>query len=181
MAAGHDTSANVLSWCVYLMATKPEVQNKLRDETRELGQDSEITFERLDTLPYMNNFVKETLRVYANATTIHCQANVDETICGTFIPKGTTFGVVPHVSLMTPLIWGDDVDDFDPGRWDLLSEAAQSPYAFSTFSNSPRICLGRLFAMREIKIILVEMVRNYRFLEVDGPFTVENPSLTLRP
>lgn len=85
--------------------------------------------------------------------------------------------------MMNPLIWGEDVDVFDPDRWgDALPGAARSPYAFSTFSNGPRVCMGRSFALEEIKIILVEMLLGgYRFLRVDGPFTVENPSLTLRP
>ncbi|RYP18748.1 hypothetical protein DL765_003770 [Monosporascus sp. GIB2] len=182
MAAGHDTSANILSWSVYVMATKQDIQDKLREEMlRELGEAPEPTYDQIEALPYLDNFTRETLRVYASATTTHRQAVVDETICGIFIPKGTTFDVVPHVTLMNPLIWGDDVDEFDPTRWDRLSEEARSPYAFSTFSNGPRVCLGRSFAFREIKIIVVEMVRNYRFLAVEGPFTVENPSLTLRP
>ncbi|RYP27267.1 hypothetical protein DL768_011253 [Monosporascus sp. mg162] len=182
MAAGHDTSANILSWSLYILATKQDIQDKLREEMlRELGEVPEPTYAQIEALPYLDNFTRETLRVYASATTTHREAVGDETICGIFIPKGTTFDVVPHVTLMNPLIWGDDVDEFDPTRWDRLSEEARSPYAFSTFSNGPRVCLGRSFAFREIKIILVEMVRNYRFLAVEGPFTVENPSLTLRP
>ncbi|RYO87230.1 hypothetical protein DL766_009156 [Monosporascus sp. MC13-8B] len=182
MAAGHDTSANILSWSVYIMATKQDIQDKLREEMlRELGEAPEPAYDQIEALPYLDNFTRETLRVYASATTTHRQAVVDETICGIFIPKDTTFDIVPHVTLMNPLIWGDDVDEFDPTRWDRLSEEARSPYAFSTFSNGPRVCLGRSFAFREIKIIVVEMVRNYRFLAVEGPFTVENPSLTLRP
>lgn len=85
---------------------------------------------------------------------------------------------------MNPLIWGDDVDAFNPDRWQegALPESARSPYAFSTFSNGPRVCMGRSFAFEEMKIILVEMLlEGYHFLRVDGPFTVENPSLTLRP
>ncbi|RYP39457.1 hypothetical protein DL767_002191 [Monosporascus sp. MG133] len=182
MAAGHDTSANILSWSLYIMATKQDIQDKLREEMLlELGEAPEPAYAQIEALPYLDNFTRETLRVYTSATTMHRQAVVDETICGIFIPKGTTFDVVPHVTLMNPLIWGDGVDEFDPTRWDRLSEEARSPYAFSTFSNGPRVCLGRSFAFREIKIILVEMVRNYRFLAVEGPFTVENPSLTLRP
>ncbi|RYP91722.1 hypothetical protein DL770_002163 [Monosporascus sp. CRB-9-2] len=182
MAAGHETSANILSWSLYIMATKQGIQDKLREEMlRELGEAPEPTYAQIEALPYLDNFTRETLRVYASATTNHRQAVVDETICGIFIPKGTTFDIVPHVTLMNPLIWGDDVDEFDPTRWDRLSEEARSPYAFSTFSNGPRVCPGRSFAFREIKIILVEIVRNYKFLAVKGPFTIENPSLTLRP
>ncbi|KAK7751740.1 hypothetical protein SLS62_006225 [Diatrype stigma] len=190
MAAGHDTSANILSWAVYIMATKQDIQDKLREEMfRELGQGTtatDLSYAQIEALPYLDNFLRETLRVYASATTTHRQAEKDEKICGTFIPRGTTFDIVPHVTLMNPLIWGGDVDAFDPDRWreggNALPEAARSPYAFSTFSNGPRVCMGRSFAFQEMKIILVEMLlEGYRFLRVDGPFTVENPSLTLRP
>ena len=164
------------------MATKQDIQDKLREEMlRELGEAPEPTYAQIEALPYLDNFTRETLRVYASVSTTYRQAVIDETICRIPIPKGTMFDVVPHVTLMNPLIWGDDVDEFDPTRWDRLSEEARSPYVFSTFSNGPRVCLGRSFAFREIKIILVEIVRNYRFLAVEGPFTVENPSLTLRP
>lgn len=87
----------------------------------------------------------------------------------------------PSVTLFNPTIWGDDVDEIDPTRWDRLTGDQLSLYAFSPFSNGPRICIGRLFSMFETKIILVEIVRNYRFLSVDKPFKVENPSFTLRP
>lgn len=89
--------------------------------------------------------------------------------------------VCPSVTLSNPHIWGEDVDEVDPTRWGRLKGDQLNPYAFSPFSNGPRICIGRLFSMFEIKIILAEMVRNYRFLSVEKPFTVENPSFTLRP
>lgn len=85
------------------------------------------------------------------------------------------------MTLFNPHIWGDDVDEVDPTRWGRLKGDQLNPYAFSAFSNGPRIVIGRLFAMFEIKIILAEMVRSYRFLSVDKPFKVEVPSFTLRP
>lgn len=85
------------------------------------------------------------------------------------------------MTLFNSHIWGEDVDEVEPTRWERLKGDQQNPYAFSVFSNGPRICIGRLFAMFEIKIILAAMVRNYRFLSVEKPFKVENPSFTLRP
>lgn len=73
------------------------------------------------------------------------------------------------------------MDEVNPTRWDRLKGDQLNPYAYSPFSNGPRICIGRLFSMFEIKIILAEIVRNYRFLDVEKPFSVENPSFTLRP
>lgn len=91
--------------------------------------------------------------------------------------------ICPSVTLSNPSIWGKDVDEIDPTRWspERLKGDQLNPYAFSPFSNGPRICIGRLFAMVEIKLIMAEMVRNYRFVNVEKPFTVENPGFTLRP
>ncbi len=85
------------------------------------------------------------------------------------------------MTLLNPLIWGDDADKVDLGRWERLAGDQLSPYAFEAFSNGPRICVARSFAYLEIKTIIVEIIRNYRFLRVERPFTVENPSFTLRP
>lgn len=115
------------------------------------------------------------------ATTLHRQAEKDLTVDGIFIPKNTLFDLCPSMTMLNPNIWGDDADKVDPTRWDRLSGDATNPYAFEAFSNGPRICIGRTFAFLEIKLILIEMVRNYRFLSVEKTFTVENPNLTLRP
>ncbi|KAI2615518.1 cytochrome P450 [Hypoxylon sp. NC1633] len=179
MAAGHDTSANMLSWSLYILATKHDIQEKLRAEVNVLPPNPSYT--ELDKLPYLENFCKETLRVYSPATTYHREANIDLVIEGVRIPKKTLVDLCPSVTLLNPAIWGDDVDEFDPTRWDRLTGEQLSPYAFSPFSNGPRICIGRQFALFEIKTILAEIVRNYRFVSVDQDFTVENPSFTLRP
>jgi cytochrome P450 len=85
------------------------------------------------------------------------------------------------MAMMNPLIWGEDAEVVDPTRWDRLSGDQLNPFAFGAFSNGPRICIGKQFAYMELKTILVEMVRNYRFIGVEKEFTVENPNLTLRP
>ncbi|KAI1638104.1 cytochrome P450 [Biscogniauxia mediterranea] len=182
MAAGHETSANTMAWCIYVMATKPDVQDRLRQETEKLTtQNPHPSFADIDALPYLNNFLRETLRIYAPATTTHRQADVDTVIDGVPIPKGTLLDIIPHVTAMNPRIWGDDVEAFDPDRWDRLADAALNPYSFNVFSNGTRICAGRAFAYEEMKIFLVELVRNFRFLGVEKDYVLENPSFTLQP
>ncbi|RYP61314.1 hypothetical protein DL769_007763 [Monosporascus sp. CRB-8-3] len=156
--------------------------SKLRDEiTALVAEGPEPTYTEIDRLQYLDHFIKENLRVFSSATTLHRQAMEDLTIEGIPIPKGTIFDIVPSVTLLNPRIWGNDADEIKPSRWEHLTEVQSSPYAFEAFSNGPRICLGRLFAYLELKILFVEIIRNYRFLSVVKPFTVENPSLTLRP
>jgi cytochrome P450 len=116
-----------------------------------------------------------------SATTTHRQAEHDVVIDGVPVSEGTLFDIIPHVTLMNPQIWGDDVDKFDPTRWDRLPAHAQNPYSFNVFSNGTRICMGRSFAYQEIKIFLVELIRSHRFLGFQKPFVLENPSFTLRP
>lgn len=112
---------------------------------------------------------------------MHRVPNEDIDIEGVRIPKGTEIELVPSVGLLNPLVWGDDVDEYDPTRWGRLKGAQTSPYAFTAFSNGPRVCLGKLFATFELKLILAALVRNFRFLEVTRPPVVENPAFTLRP
>ncbi|KAJ3564962.1 hypothetical protein NPX13_g7669 [Xylaria arbuscula] len=182
MVAGHETSAMTLSWLVYIMATNQHIQTTLRAEISELLRETPSpTFGDINKLVYLNGIVMETLRVYSPATTIHRQAEAEIVIDGVVVPKGTAIDMVPSVVMRNPLIWGDDADEVDPTRWTRLVGDQQSPYAFEAFSNGPRVCIGRSFALCEIKIILFEMIRNFWFVEVAKPFIIENPSLTLRP
>lgn len=62
MAAGHDTSANMISWSLYILVLHQDIQDKLRDEARQLPDTP--TYAELEKLPYLENFVRESLRVY---------------------------------------------------------------------------------------------------------------------
>lgn len=71
MAAGHDTSANILSWTVYIMATKQELQERLREEMlRELGHEKDLAYSQIEALSFLDSFLRETLRVYASGQSV---------------------------------------------------------------------------------------------------------------
>lgn len=105
----------------------------------------------------------------------------DVVIDGVHIPKGTMLDIVPSVTMLNPTIWGNDVDMPDPTRWDRLEGDQSSPYAFQAFANGSRICIGKSYAMLEIKCVLIELVPKFRFHAVDKPFTIENPGFAMRP
>ncbi|KAK8859070.1 cytochrome P450 [Apiospora arundinis] len=205
LLAGHDTSSNALSWSAYTMATNPDIQDKLRREVVELlsslskhrkttttttpspsssggiSSSSLPSFAEIDALPYLHNFVREVLRVYPPAAIMFRQATAaDVTIQGVRIPKGTSIDLVPAVASMDRAVWGVDADAVRPERWEESSE--QLAYAYEVFGNGPRICVGKQFALVEIKTFLFAMVSRFRFVGVEGDgFTVENPSFVLRP
>lgn len=109
-------------------------------------------------------------------------------ICGQFLPKGTQLVLSPPVTNLSPRIWGADALEFKPERWDALAGDAVTPYGTETFGNGPRICIGKSYSLLAFKVMMVELIRHFRFsrgpeLEAlgDGPPPVQNPAVTWRP
>jgi cytochrome P450 len=184
MAAGGDTSANTLSWSVYVLCKHQDIQDKLRAEIQALyDREPEPAYSSINALPYLDAFIKEILRLYSPAATVHRQAVKDLTIDGVLVTSGTVVDGVWAVGHLNPLIWGEDADIVKPERWypENMTSKTQNLYAFQAFSNGPRICIGKAAAMIELKTMFVEMVRKYRFVGIETEPVIENPSLVLKP
>ncbi|KAJ2987883.1 hypothetical protein NUW58_g4263 [Xylaria curta] len=167
-AAGHETTADAISWGLYVLSTTHEIQDQLRTEIRAfLMSHPEPTYEKINGLPYLHNFTRELLRVYSPAITSPRQASKDIVIEGVYIPKGTQVDL--QISLMhhRQEIWGPDASNFNPDRWNKLAGDSASPYAFQAFIQGPRMCPGKNFAMIEIKVMLIELVSKWRFLGIE--------------
>ncbi|KAH7240808.1 cytochrome P450 [Fusarium redolens] len=180
IAAGHETTASAMIWTTYALSKDQKSQDRLRTEI--LGMNvNKMTAKSIDELPYLDNVIREALRVYSPTLTIPWEALEDIVIAGVKIPKGTTVQLVPAMTQLNPDIWGPDVDAFNPDRWDRLSGDASSPYAMETFSNGPRMCPGKALALLNMKVLLVGLIREFR-IEVLGDEELEfrNPSLTLK-
>ena len=110
------------------------------------------------------------------------EAACDVEIAGVAVPKGTSFNLSPAMVNLKPEIWGPDASTFDPDRWDRLKGDAGNAYAFATFHNGPRVCIGKALAMMEIKMVLVELVTRFRLEAThEGEMSLETPSFTLKP
>ncbi|KAF4467666.1 aat family amino acid transporter [Fusarium albosuccineum] len=180
IAAGHETTASALTWTTYALVMNPEVQDRLRAELVDIEVTNSAA-KAIDDLPYLNNVIRETLRVYSPTLIAPWEAGEDMVIAGVNIPKGTTIQTVPAMVQLNPKIWGDDAEVFNPDRWDSLSGEASSPFALEVFLNGPRMCPGKALAMLEIKVLLAGIIKNFRLESVDGELSVRNPSLTLKP
>ncbi|KAK8033597.1 cytochrome P450 [Apiospora marii] len=204
MAGGVDTTANMIAWSSYVLAKNHDIQDKLQAEILDfLSRVPNPTYPDIDTLPYLNGFVKEMLRVYCPgkpprhfspsplcyiipptnpraATTIHRQARQPVVLDGVPVPQGTEIDAAFAMPLRNPRIWGADAHEVKPERWlRPLTAAQKSPYAFPCFSNGPRMCIGKNLAYLEMKVVLVEIVRQYRFVRVVTEPTLHSPSLLL--
>ncbi|KAK7955917.1 uncharacterized protein PG986_005139 [Apiospora aurea] len=180
MAGGVDTTANMIAWSSYVLASHHDIQEKLQREILDfLAQVPGPTYSDIDTLPYLNGFVKELLRVHCPAATIHRQALHDVILDGVHVPKGTEVDAAFAMPLTNPLIWGADADEVKPERWARLTTEQKSPYAFPAFSSGPRMCIGMNLAYLEMKVVLIEIMRRYRFVEVVREPRLQSPSFLL--
>ncbi|KIL88644.1 hypothetical protein FAVG1_07891 [Fusarium avenaceum] len=177
IAAGHETTASALLWTIYALSKSPVVQSRLRDDVLAL-EPSMISARAIDELPYLDNVIREALRVYSPTLTVPWESLEDMTIAGVQIPKGTTVQIVPAMIQLNPEIWGADAEVFKPERWD---GETMSPFAMETFSNGPRICPGKALALLNMKVLLVGMIREFKFeIQEDEDLEFRNPSLILR-
>lgn len=164
--AGHETTANALTWALYLLAHHPEIEARLATAVRE-GDDA-----------YVTRVVKEVLRLYPPAWIIGRETLRDVTLAGeSFIPTGMTVFMSPLL-LHRRADFFADPDRFDPDRW---QGAEPPPFAYIPFGGGARRCIGEDFAWAEAAIVLKALIARYHFaLATDAPVSMA-PLVTLRP
>jgi cytochrome P450 len=164
--AGHETTANALTWALYLLALHPAIDERIAVAAR--AGDGE----------YVGRVVKEVLRLYPPAWIIGREALRDVTLAdGSVIPQGTTVFAAPLL-MHRRADYFDDPDRFDPDRW-LGPDPA--PFSYIPFGGGARRCIGEEFAGRETGIVLEELVRHYHFALAPGAPIGVAPLVTLRP
>lgn len=158
LAAGHETTSSTLSWCIYLLAQHPEIQNELRNEIRSSlpSPSTHATLERsvVDDLPYLGAVTNEVLRLYPVVPITSRQTVRETQLLDYKIPEGTNVYIVPWAINRSTTFWCKDAAKFSPRRWinDDLESArekvnmhggAKSAFEFMTFLHGPRSCIGQ--------------------------------------
>ncbi|KIM65584.1 hypothetical protein SCLCIDRAFT_439847 [Scleroderma citrinum Foug A] len=190
LLAGYETTSTVLSWALLELARNPAIQTKLREEL--LAFSGEPTYDQLtNNLPYLDAVVHETLRVDSPITELTRIATEDDVIPlsepvrtrsgdlvdSISVAKGTRIGISVACMNRSAAIWGADAKEFRPERWldkDGLPKKAQEIQGHRhllTFSDGPRACLGKGFALAELKAVLSVLVKAFVFEMRDGPNT----------
>lgn len=179
LAAGHETTASSMTWAIYMLARYPRVQERLRQEVRELlpsvDSDVDITSLDIDHMPYLNAVCSEVLRYYSPVPMTLRETNQDTDVMGHKIPKGTRVVLAPWATNFDKSLWGPDAHEFNPDRWmptsaddkRAASGGATSNFAFMTFLHGPRSCIGQAFAKAEFACILAGWIGRFEFELVD--------------
>uniref|UniRef100_A0ACD5XY45 Uncharacterized protein n=1 Tax=Avena sativa TaxID=4498 RepID=A0ACD5XY45_AVESA len=157
-AAGFDTTATLLNWAMFLLASYPRWQEML------------------------NMLLLETLRLYSPISFLHRRASCDTVLGNIKVPKGTMVTIPLPILHRDKEVWGQDADEFNPLRFENgLSKASTHRHALLAFSYGPRICAGQNFAMVEVHTMIAMIVKRFSFSL--SPRYVHKPSnfVTLTP
>jgi len=179
--AGHETTANTMSWIFYLLATHPEAEQKLHDELKSVLGGRLPTVEDIPNLTYVNLIISETLRLYPAAWTINREVVEPVEIGGHTYEPGDTLMMSQYVMHRQEKYF-DDPDEFRPERFagDLLKRIPA--YAYFPFGGGPRVCIGNNFALMEAALLLSTIAQRYRLRLAEPDQKVElEPVVTLRP
>ncbi|MDB5407621.1 MAG: cytochrome [Rhodospirillales bacterium] len=178
--AGHETTAQAVSWAWYLLARHPEAEAALHDELRSALSGRTPGFDDLASLPYTRMVIEEAMRLYPPAHTMSRQAIADDVVGGHAVPAGSTVLIVPWV-LHRHRRWWDDPERFDPERFTAERSAGRPRFVYLPFGAGPRICIGASFAMMEAVLVLATVAQRYRLTLAPGQTVEPIGLITLRP
>ncbi len=160
--AGHDTTAATVAWLFTLICRHPEVYNKLQNEIDEHLQGQQPTSEDLfGEMPYLDQVVKETLRLYPPAWFGPRMTNKDVEVYGHQIPAHTHVTYCSWMTHRLPELFPDP-EAFDPERFTDEKFRALQPGAYVPFGRGPRTCIGMRFGELEAKIIVCVLMQRFR-------------------
>jgi cytochrome P450 len=179
--AGHETTANALTWAWYLLAQNPEAEAALHDELDAVLKGERLpTVEDLPHLRYTEMVVSETMRLYPPAWAVGRLAMEEHEAGGYRIPRGSIVLASQYVMHRDPRFFPDP-ERFDPLRFTPEAKQSRPQFAYFPFGGGPRRCIGEGFAWAEAVIILATLARRWRLSLAPGQTIKPQPRITLRP
>jgi len=180
LLAGHETTANALSWTIYHLAKNPEARARVEQEIDAAVGKRRVTTDDLKNLPLTLQAIKEAMRLHPPAYVIGRQATRDVMLGGVKVPEGRVVllniaGIHRRADIF------DNPDSFDLDRLSVEREKKLPQLAYMPFGAGPRVCIGNHFALMESHVMLATIMQHARIdlmsaREIDG-----EPLVTLRP
>lgn len=177
--AGHETSASALAWALYLLATHPEVQERVAEEARAAIDPAAPDFSMISKLGFARDVFREALRLYPPVPMMVREATRAECFRDREVPEGSQIVLSPWHLHRQPRLW-ENPDGFDPDRWKTENGKTCQREAYIPFSAGPRVCTGAGFAMIEGALLLAMLARSFRIEPVESRVPVPVAHLTVR-
>jgi cytochrome P450 len=178
--AGHETTANALSWIWYLLARHPQAEARLHEELDRVLGGRVPTYADLAELKWTRMVIEEALRLYPPAHTIARTALGEDRIGGVRVPAGAFISISIYVTHRNPNLWPQP-ERFDPERFAPAEVARRHRFAYLPFGGGPRICIGSSFALAEAQVVVAAIAQRYRVRLAPGQIVEPIGLITLRP
>jgi cytochrome P450 len=178
--AGHETTALTLAWSMWLVARHPVVGHTLRSEIQRVIGTRAPTFDDIPQLGYVDQVLREAMRLYPPAFLISRSSREEVTIGDYTIPAHTDVHMSQYAMHRDARFYANP-DVFMPERWTDEFKAQLPKYAYFPFGGGPRLCIGQQFAMMEATLILVMLVQYADWSVLPLQRVIPQPAITMRP
>jgi cytochrome P450 len=180
IGAGHETTANALSWSLYLLSQDERVRAHVEREVDEVLGGGPLEPHHLEQLVYTRAVIDEAIRLYPPAPYMSRTAIGDDRIGEVEIPAGSMVVIAPYVLHRHRTLW-DQPDLFRPERFLPENRSRIDRFAYLPFGAGPRVCIGASFSLQEAVIVLATIARSTRLDLVEGHEVTPVQRITLRP
>lgn len=180
IGAGHETTANALSWSLFLLSQDERARTRIEQEVDEVLGQGPLEPHHIERLIYTRAVIDEAIRLYPPAPYMSRTAIQDDRIGDLHIPAGSMVAISPYVLHRHRKLW-DQPDAFRPERFLPEERGRIDRFAYLPFGAGPRVCIGASFSLQEAVIVLATIVRAVRLDLVEGHEVMPLQRITLRP
>lgn len=180
MLAGHETTANALSWTFMLLSQHPDARKCVEDEVDEVLSGRAATAEDVGKLEWTTAVISESMRLYPPAWMIEREAAAPDELDGVRVAPGAIVATPPYLIHRHPEHWPNP-EGFEPERFLRDSARERHRFAYLPFGGGRRQCVGSGFAMLEAVLMLATLTQRFRLDLVPGFRPQLAPTVTLRP
>ncbi|PEK06712.1 bifunctional cytochrome P450/NADPH--P450 reductase [Bacillus toyonensis] len=180
LIAGHETTSGLLSFALYFLVKNPHILHKATEEATRVLIDPVPTYRQVKQLKYITMVLNESLRLWPTAPAFSLYPKEDTVLGGEYLLKqGEEIKVLIPQLHRDKIIWGEDVEEFRPERFENPSTIPQ--HAFKPFGNGQRACIGQQFAIHEAALVLGMILKHFDFYDHENYELDIKETLTLKP
>jgi len=180
LVAGHETSSNALSWLLYLLSSRPDCLERVRQEFDSVLGEAPLNHGDVPKFEFATQVIQEALRLFPPFWMIDREAVADDRVGDVAIPRGSMVIVYVYGAHHAPRYW-QNPETFDTDRFTKANEKLRTPFTYLPFGGGPRGCIGGNYAMLQILMILSDLLRKYDFQLAPGQTIEARPMVILRP